>query len=87
MPYNLGDVNEDGKVDAKDASLILVAYAKASTGGEDGFTEFQKLAAEVNGDGKIDAKDASFVLAYYAMVSTASGDVPSLKEFVGSKAI
>ncbi|MDO4863145.1 MAG: dockerin type I domain-containing protein, partial [Ruminococcus sp.] len=83
--FMLGDVNFDGKVDAKDASLILVAYSKASTGGEYGFTENQEKAAEVNGDGKIDAKDASAILAYYAMVSTATGDVPSLSEYLKNK--
>ena len=82
---NLGDVNEDDKVDAKDASLILVEYSKASTGAESGLTESQKLAGEVNGDGKIDAKDASAILAYYAMASTATGDVPTLKEFITPK--
>ena len=34
----------------------------------------------------VDAKDASSILAYYAFVSTASGDVPSLKDFVTNKA-
>lgn len=82
----LGDLNGDGKIDAKDASMILVEYSKASTGAESEFTESQKLAGEVNGDGKIDAKDASAVLAYYALVSTATGDVPTLKEFVADKA-
>ena len=39
-----GDANEDGSVDAKDASFILVAYAKASTGSEDGLTDTQRVA-------------------------------------------
>ena len=30
--FTLGDVNEDGKVDAKDASRVLVYYSAASTG-------------------------------------------------------
>lgn len=84
--FTLGDVNDDGKVDAKDASLILVEYSKASTGAESGFNGSQKLAGEVNGDGKIDAKDASAILAYYAMASTATGDVPTLKDFIANKA-
>ena len=54
--YTLGDVNNDGKIDAKDASLVLVEYAKMSTGGTGDFTEVQKLAANVNSDSKIDAK-------------------------------
>ncbi len=84
--YSLGDVNEDGKVDAKDASMVLVAYAKSSTGAEHGLTEAQAGAANVNGDALIDAKDASFILAYYAMASTAEGTVPSMIEFMASKA-
>ena len=83
--YDLGDVNEDGKVDAKDASMVLVAYAKVSTGSEDGLTEKQRKAADVNADGKVDAKDASSILAYYALVSTASGDIPTMKEFMAPK--
>ncbi|MCR5016136.1 MAG: hypothetical protein K6A75_06140 [Ruminococcus sp.] len=83
--YTLGDVNNDGKVDAKDASLVLVEYAKMSTGGTGDFTEVQKLVANVNSDSKIDAKDASFILTYYAMASTASGDIPTMKEFMTPK--
>ena len=79
---NQYDEYTDG-VYAKDASTILVAYAKASTGSEEGLTEQQ--AADVNADGKVDAKDASAILAYYAMASTASGDVPSLKEYMTGK--
>ena len=82
IDYNLVDVNDDGKVDEKDASMVLVEYAKMSTGGEGDFTEKQKLAANANFDRKIDAKDASFVLAYYAMASTASGDVPTMREYM-----
>ena len=78
-------MNEDGKVDAKDASMVLVAYAKVSTGSEDGLTEKQHKAADVNADGKVDAKDASAILAYYAFVSTSSGDIPSMKEYMTQK--
>ena len=85
IDYDLGDVNEDGVVDAKDASTILVAYAKASTGSEDGLTEQQRSVSDVDNDVKVDAKDASSILAYYAMASTASGDVPSLKEYMTGK--
>ncbi|MBR5166375.1 MAG: leucine-rich repeat protein [Ruminococcus sp.] len=71
---DLGDANQDGSVDAKDASFILVAYAKASTGSEDGLTDTQREAADVNTDGKVDAKDASAILAYYAYLSTGGSD-------------
>ena len=80
-----GDPNGDGKIDAKDASTILVEYSKMSTGGEGSLSDAQKSAANVNGDDKIDAKDASFILSYYAMASTATGDVPTMAEFMASK--
>ena len=83
--FTLGDVNGDDKVDAKDASAILVEYSKMSTGGDGEMTAAQKSAADVNGDDKVDAKDASSILAYYALVSTASGDIPSMKEFMTPK--
>ena len=71
---DLGDANGDGSVDAKDASFILVAYAKASTGSDDGLSDTQRAAADVNTDGKVDAKDASAILAYYAYLSTGGSD-------------
>ena len=81
----LGDLNSDGKIDAKDASMILVEYSRMSTGEESTLTDAQKSAANVNGDDKIDAKDASTILSYYAMASTATGDVPTLKKFAKPK--
>lgn len=83
--YTLGDVNDDGKIDAKDASAILVEYSKMSTGGESAFTASQRKAADVNNDSKTDAKDASAILAYYALASTAEGDIPTLEEYLANK--
>ncbi|MBQ3139425.1 MAG: leucine-rich repeat protein [Ruminococcus sp.] len=68
--YTLGDVNEDGKVDSADASLVLAEYALIQTGGDLTFTEKQKNAADVNKDGKTDSSDASKILEYYAAIST-----------------
>ena len=70
----LGDVNNDGKVDAKDASLILVEYASLSTDGKSVLSDEAKTAADVNKDGKADSKDASAVLQYYAYTSTGGTD-------------
>lgn len=81
--YSLGDVNNDKKIDAKDASEILVYYSKMSTGGEGGFTGEQKTAANVNGDSMIDAKDASLILTYYSYTST--GGTGSLEWFLSPK--
>ena len=77
---DLGDVNEDGRVDAKDASCVLIAYAKLSTGEEDGLTEKQRRVADVNGDGKVDAKDASAILAFYSFLQT--GGSGTMKEYM-----
>ncbi len=57
--YTLGDVNNDGKIDAKDA-LEVLKFAVGKTE----LTETQQLAAEVTGDGKIDAKDALEILKF-----------------------
>ena len=57
--YTLGDVNNDGKINAVDASDVLAYYARISTNQEGGYTEEQKLAADVTHDGSINAVDAS----------------------------
>ena len=56
-----GDVNNDGKVNANDATLILQHYAGISSLS----TEVQK-AADVNRDGKVNANDATLILQKYA---------------------
>lgn len=78
----MGDASGDGKVDAVDASIILLIYAKNSTSQTVPLTDKQKEAYDVNGDGKIDALDASYILCYYVYVSIAKGDIISLKEFI-----
>lgn len=77
---SLGDPTGDGKIDAKDATFVLVEYAKLSTGGESELSDAEKSAADVNKDGKADAKDASAILSYYAYVST--GGTESIQKFV-----
>lgn len=66
-----GDVNQDGKVNAVDATLISMEYTELST--EDGvptFTEEQNKLGDINYDGKIDARDATYASMYYAYLST-----------------
>ena len=65
-----GDVNNDGKINAVDASTILTYYANISTNKNGGFTEAQKKAADVDKNGDINAVDASYILSYYAYTST-----------------
>ena len=80
--YKLGDVNNDGKVNAVDASSVLAYYAMISTNQDGGYDEEQKLAADVNHDGMINAVDASNILAYYAYVSTTKEDILSMVEYM-----
>ncbi|MBR6986064.1 MAG: leucine-rich repeat protein [Ruminococcus sp.] len=75
-----GDLNDDGKIDATDATLVLVNYSLLSTGEKMQLTESQQKAADVNGDGKIDSADATTILQYYSYLST-GGDLV-FKEFM-----
>ena len=79
----LGDVNNDGVIDANDASAVLSAYSLLSTSNYK-FSDEQVNTADVNGDGAIDANDASAILAYYSYLSTLpSSDTPiSIKDYI-----
>lgn len=57
----LGDVNDDGNIDANDALAILKSVAKMTV-----LDEAQKQAANVNMDSNIDANDALMILKYVA---------------------
>lgn len=78
--YELGDINEDDVIDARDASLALNDYALTATGAASLLTAEQFLAADVNGDEVVDARDASVILSYYAY--TATSGTKSLAEFI-----
>ena len=68
--YTLGDINDDGYIDAVDASSVLSYYAKISTRSDGRFSNRQKMAADYNSDGLINAVDASQVLSFYAYKAT-----------------
>ena len=75
-PILKGDVNFDGKVDARDASLVLAEYQRISTGQPPTFTPEQFEAADMDNNGIIDARDASLILAAYNAGSTSGGEDP-----------
>lgn len=83
IPYTLGDINGDTQINADDAYLALMYYAKASVGQGAKFTDGTSLlsenaafsAADTTKDLQIDADDAYRILLYYAMTSV--GDTPS----------
>ena len=58
MEYVLGDINEDGKINAQDALLVLKHAAKIEVLA----FEKQLLSADVNVDGNINATDALDIL-------------------------
>ena len=70
VKYELGDINNDSKINAVDASTVLSYYAMVSTNKDGGLDDNQKAAADVNHDGSINAVDASIILSYYAYIST-----------------
>ena len=68
-PYTLGDVNNDGSIDPKDAVLVLRHAAALITLSGD-----QLKAADVNGDNTVDPKDAVKILRYAAKLITSFED-------------
>ena len=72
MP-ELGDTNNDGRVDATDASNILNKYAEYATSKQSP-TAYELEVYDVNRDGRVNATDASYVLDYYAYTQTGGTD-------------
>lgn len=68
----LGDVNQDGEINAEDAALILVQSAELGSGHGNSLDEEAQKASDVNGDSSINASDASAVLLYSASRATSS---------------
>lgn len=63
--YELGDVNGDGKINTRDAVMILKYSARLI-----GLDETQQMRADTNGDGKINTRDVVLVLKYSAGIIT-----------------
>ena len=57
ITFLLGDVNEDGKVDASDALMIMRYTLNIIT-----LTDKQMLAADMNSSGTVDASDALIIM-------------------------
>ena len=80
--YDLGDVNNDGLINAVDASSVLAYYAHISTGSDGDYSDSQKKSADVDYNRIIDAVDAAKILSYYAYISTAIGDVLPIQDYL-----
>ncbi len=61
----LGDVNGDGKVNVKDATLVQKAAASLVT-----LDEIAQVCADVNSDGSVNVKDATAIQKYSAGIET-----------------
>ena len=70
--HEKGDINMDGKLDARDASKILTYYSEQSVNiASDYATEINmEYLGDVNGDQKINSSDASCVLKEYSKRAT-----------------
>ncbi|MBO4493349.1 MAG: glycoside hydrolase family 3, partial [Ruminococcus sp.] len=62
--------NDDGFVDAVDASMVLSEYAAVSAGKSSTLSRTQRARAEMNGDDIVDAADASMILNIYSVNSS-----------------
>lgn len=63
-----GDVNQDGKISASDASLIFSEYKRLYKGQSGKLSKWKTFIANVDstkGNSKITAQDASYVFSYY----------------------
>ena len=70
------DVNFDGVIDSRDATMVLAEYANVSAGNSPTFTRTQQFVADVNLDGQVTAVDASMILSTYAINSSGRLTVP-----------
>ncbi len=61
----LGDANEDGTVNVRDATLIQKHVASIVT-----LSETALILSDVNGDGKVNVKDATAIQKYVASIET-----------------
>ena len=57
----LGDLNGDGRINARDARLLLRFVAGLTEEGE-----VDEVSADFNGDGRVNARDARAILNYIA---------------------
>ncbi len=70
-----GDINLDGSIDVKDASLALAYYANVSSGNDYTFSKdvndnkTAMAAADVDKNGSINIADCTYILSYYAKSS------------------
>lgn len=75
-----GDLNQDGAVDASDATAALKKYVSMIMGKEKNESFDELLYGDINSDNRITADDATLILKYY--VKSLSSTAPSWKELI-----
>lgn len=73
----LGDVTADGIISPSDATYVLNAYTRISSGLDSDLTDAQIAAADVDGDGRVTGSDATKILNYATCLS--AGMTPEWK--------
>ncbi|MDE5792949.1 MAG: hypothetical protein K2H66_05430, partial [Oscillospiraceae bacterium] len=68
--FILGDVDDNGKINAEDASAVLEHAANIGAGLGGTLTDNLKKCADVDENGIVNAEDASQILAYAAAVGS-----------------
>ena len=63
--FIFGDVNGNGKVEATDSLITLIAAGDQMAGNPVKLTESQLKIADVDGNGEVDMKDAQYILMYF----------------------
>lgn len=64
---SIGDVNFDGAIDLKDATVVLMIYSYSAAGlSLDEFPAIQQKAADFNKDGDVNIQDAAEILNIYS---------------------
>lgn len=77
---NKGDINNNGLIDANDASLALAAYSLSSTGMGHGLSDDEFFAGDIDSNGIVNSDDASNILAYYSYAAT--GGEMSITDYI-----
>lgn len=72
--YLSGDLNNDGVINAGDASAILAEAATVGSGLDGEFSTMQNYSADIDSDGNINAGDAAGILCYAAYVGIGGQD-------------
>ncbi len=82
MDYVMGDVNNDGEIDAVDSAFVLTAASVGVAGRDSRLSLVQESAADVKQNSTVNAYDASYILSYSA--KRGAGSELTFEEYMDS---